>query len=135
MPWKYEIYSKKITNMLRKVYWKKDFSGKRILITPFNYSFQYFFQIIYKRPLALFWVGVCWSTFLCFWNLLTITLGRIFGWTFILMNTVGQNWIGISFVVLLRIIAFSEKNFENTSLVTFIFHQIPHSNDVNLQIE
>ena len=42
MPWKYEIYSKKVTNMLRKVYWKKNFSGKRI----FNYSFQLLLSIL-----------------------------------------------------------------------------------------
>ena len=46
--------------------------------------------------------------------------GRLFQWVLI-------------FVVLLLIIAFSEKNFENTSLVTFIFHQTPDSNDANLQ--
>ena len=34
--------------------------------------------------------------------------------------------------MLLRIIDFSEKNFENTSLVTFIFHHSPDSNDVDL---
>ena len=130
---KCKTYGKKITNMLRKIYWKKDFSGKRVLRTPFTYSFQYSFQIVYKRPLALFWVGVCWSNFFMF-----LKSAHNHSWAHIWvdaysnkysmskLNRKNFRWVTMDHW-------FFGKGFWKYIIIDFYFHQAPSSKDVNLQ--
>ena len=136
MPWKCEIYGKNITNMLHKVYWKKHFSGIRILITPFNYSFQYSFQIIYKRPLALFWVGVCWSTFLCFLKS-AHNHSWVHIWVDVYFNEYGRLTLNRNnFCCVIVDYCFFGEELWKYIISNFHFHAIPRSNSsLNLQTE